>query len=1783
MRAGGRRRRRPSAVVLALLFGTTAAALALTLYYHLGVPAQVVTFLIGLPSLYAGLAALQDARRPPDPSLAQIADGLAARLRAQWTDEAEVRGLNDPYPLPVAWTAADAPLAGDLDALKELATSGAGWSAPVREHWAKGPEDLAGDGDRKLADVLVTVPAGRLVVLGEPGAGKTTLMLRLVLDLLDRQTKGGPVPILASLASWDPVSQDLHGWLGVTLITSNPDLAEAPPAGSVGNNRFEALLRAGLILPILDGLDEIPESARPMAISRINKELKPDEQLVVTSRTEQYQAAVSPQDGRGAVLRTAAVQLSALDFSKVTSYLRKGAGTAAEGRWDFLDTLSAEAPARQALATPLMAGLARAIYNPRPDEQATDLPRPADLCAFANRSAVEAHLFDEFIPAAYRPTPSNSCRWSAQKAEAWLTILALHLEHNIPGDNLAWWQLHQAMSDHDSDMAGSAAGLIAGLIAGSAAGLALGFAVSPITGLVAGFTAGLIAGRLVAASLGSGSSSDNPSEGVSVRPVTERARGARASASKLALSRVDSFTTRLAESPFGFPFGRSDLALGEPESVHWFWHFARFRFGKQAPQPARGARVDPLRAVVAFALAFSSTLAVRFDFDHYDHTALHGLSLGTWLLAALAAGLAVASISAAKGVPRDHPADAASPRAVLAHDRTAALTLGLAVSLAAGLVVGIEAKLAASFATGFWGGSWGGTILGFFAGGWLAFVIFFGLRVIESQTAWPLYITARAWLALRHRLPWRLMSFLADAHKRGVLRQEGAVYQFQHLELQRRLATRPHDPAIIRLLPASLYPQDVERLARQELQQLLHGTPAEQDLLGLLTTARGGPSGPDLEELADVPLRDIEETMHGWAGAYRAEGWPPSTPEYLLSGYFRLLVTLGDLPHMIACAGDPARHDRMLDLTGGDTAALAEIRTALDLIAAQDKPDLASALSLAHHHYQLIDRNTNIPIGLPAVWAALGQVSRAKALATSIASDPDRQAAALARVAGALARAGQHQQAETLARSITDPAWRAETLAEMAGALARAGQHQQAAAVAAQAETLARSITRPYWQVQALAQVAGALARAGQHQQAEAAACSITHPEQQAIALAQVAEAMARAGQHQQAAAVARQAETAARSVTNLDQQVQAMARVAGALARTGQHQQAAAVAGQAETLARSITHPEQQGMALAQVAGALAEAGQRQQAEAVARSITGPYWQADALAEVAEALAGAGQYQQAETLARSITHPYWQAQALAQVAEALAEAGQHQQAETVARSITHPESQAGALAEVAGALAGAGQHQQAAVVAGQAETLAHSITHPDQQADALAQVARALAGSGQRQQAETLARSITNPDQQAQALAQVAEALAEAGQHQQAETLARSITNPDQQAQALAQVAEALAEAGQHQQAETLARSITNPDQQAQALAQVAEALAEAGQHQQAETLARSITNPDQQAQALAQVAEALAWAGQRRQAEMLASSITNPYSRAEALAQVAGALAEAGQHQRAAAVAEQAETTAHSITNPDQQADALKLVALALAEAGQHRQAETLARSITNPESQAEALKLVAEALARAGQYQQAEALARSITNPESQAEALMQVAAALARTGQHQQAEALARSITNPKSQAEALMQVAAALTETGQHQQAAAAVRKAEAAARSITDPIWQEMALMQVAGALAGTGQHQQAEALARSITNPYWQADALAEVAGALARAGQHQQAETLARSITNPEWQGRALAQVAEALARADDRSALRVTARTCAVGRWTTAARPVLILDPSAFATLARVLADS
>ena len=109
-----------------------------------------------------------------------------------------------------------------------------------------------------------------------------------------------------------------------------------------------------------------------------------------------------------------------------------------------------------------------------------------------------------------------------------------------------------------------------------------------------------------------------------------------------------------------------------------------------------------------------------------------------------------------------------------------------------------------------------------------------------------------------------------------------------------------------------------------------------------------------------------------------SQGWPSGTPEYLLTGYFGPPLRNTRFPRLTTSATDTARHERLLDVTGGDAAALAEIDTALALIATDDTPDLAGAICLAHHRdYLTTATQESLPI-LPAVWAILGTTSRAE-------------------------------------------------------------------------------------------------------------------------------------------------------------------------------------------------------------------------------------------------------------------------------------------------------------------------------------------------------------------------------------------------------------------------------------------------------------------------------------------------------------------------------------------------------------------------------------------------------------------------------------------------------------------------------------------------------------------------------------------------------------------------------------------------------------------------------------
>src|SRR5262249_39860500 len=153
-----------------------------------------------------------------------------------------------------------------------------------------------------LAALLRRLPNRQIVVLGEPGAGKSVLALTITLHLLAElnatqheaaadpahtgDRPAGPVPVLLSLSGWHPHTEHLAAWAGRQLVADYPALANAVHFGPDAALR---LVDSGRVLLVLDGLDEMPPALHASALDEAVAGGKP---LLLTCRTQEYEAAV---------------------------------------------------------------------------------------------------------------------------------------------------------------------------------------------------------------------------------------------------------------------------------------------------------------------------------------------------------------------------------------------------------------------------------------------------------------------------------------------------------------------------------------------------------------------------------------------------------------------------------------------------------------------------------------------------------------------------------------------------------------------------------------------------------------------------------------------------------------------------------------------------------------------------------------------------------------------------------------------------------------------------------------------------------------------------------------------------------------------------------------------------------------------------------------------------------------------------------------------------------------------------------------------------------------------------------------------------------------------------------------------------------------------------------------------------------------------------------------------------------------------------------------------------
>jgi hypothetical protein len=222
------------------------------------------------------------AAAPTTADIDKAKDILAGLVMEQWMEETILRSLADPEPIPVPWRSTEHE---ELMDHPRLIAQGEVAFPSLGGHIANMVNDFR------------ALRCRRLVILGGPGTGKTTLAVQLLIELLRTRVAEEPVPVLLPAARWDTnVHPHVHDWLAACLETDYPALC----AEGMAPHTSRTLVCRGGVLPILDGLDELPGDARADILTALNRSMSGDDQLILTCRTTQCSPSASLSGYQGA-------------------------------------------------------------------------------------------------------------------------------------------------------------------------------------------------------------------------------------------------------------------------------------------------------------------------------------------------------------------------------------------------------------------------------------------------------------------------------------------------------------------------------------------------------------------------------------------------------------------------------------------------------------------------------------------------------------------------------------------------------------------------------------------------------------------------------------------------------------------------------------------------------------------------------------------------------------------------------------------------------------------------------------------------------------------------------------------------------------------------------------------------------------------------------------------------------------------------------------------------------------------------------------------------------------------------------------------------------------------------------------------------------------------------------------------------------------------------------------------------------------------------------------------
>lgn len=235
---------------------------------------------------------------------------------------------------------------------------------------------------------------GRLLIVGQPGMGKTTLLLQLANRLFTLEAD--VLPVLLNLATWQSDFIKLETWLEAVLASEL----------STNKSGVKVLLQQSNLILLLDGLDELKEESKMASCLAAIAEYgaTAGRRFVISCRIEEYKDV--QEDARVNMQ----IEVGSLDTDELIAELEKMAYKEPEARL-LAQSIQTDMLLREAVKTPFYFNTLQLLYaGGTPKFNSKDL------------NGLKSEIVKYFIEYELRNT--KEIKYPPEQIEHWLSFLA---------------------------------------------------------------------------------------------------------------------------------------------------------------------------------------------------------------------------------------------------------------------------------------------------------------------------------------------------------------------------------------------------------------------------------------------------------------------------------------------------------------------------------------------------------------------------------------------------------------------------------------------------------------------------------------------------------------------------------------------------------------------------------------------------------------------------------------------------------------------------------------------------------------------------------------------------------------------------------------------------------------------------------------------------------------------------------------------------------------------------------------------------------------------------------------------------------------------------------------------------------------------------------------------------------------------------------------------------------------------------------------------------------------